>query len=243
MANVNRWMPNRLNTWDRDLLDEMERAFTEPFFGRRWSQDRNGTWGLPLDVSEREDKYVIRASIPGINPEDIDLSISDNVLTIRGNVSQSADDESENYVLRERRMGSFTRSVTFPMPVDSDAAEAMCEHGVLTIHLPKAATARPRRINIGGGAPRRQTIEAQAPGAPNGHAAGSQGWTEGQARPGRQSTEARREGEGWTEGQSDTGSGTNVPRSSGWTEGQSQQWDEKTPHSEGWTEGMDKAQS
>ena len=256
MANINRYSPGRLSPWDRDWFDEMERAFSEPYFGRRGQGDRD--WGLPLDVSEREDRYVVRASIPGINPDDVDLSISDNVLTIRGSLTQSADDQSENYVLRERRLGNFTRSVTFPMAIDANKAEASCEHGVLTISLPKAETARPRRINIGGGAPGRQTIDATATSGAamaggnvatsrpdGGQTAGgtvtgsnSEGWPEGQARPGRPSTERNREGQTWTEGQSPT----NVPQSGGWTEGQSENWDEKTRHSEGWTEGMEESQ-
>ena len=206
MATINRWTPGRLSPWDRDLFDEMDRVFSEPFFGRRWDSERVSNWGLPLDVSEREDKYVVRASIPGINPDNIDLSISDNVLTIRGSMNQSTDDDNENYVLRERRMGNFTRSVTFPTAIDSNAAEANCEHGVLTIHLPKAATARPRRISIGGGVPGRQTIEAQTRAASpqtatnGGHAPQSEGWPEGQARPGRPSTETNRQSQHWTEG-------------------------------------------
>ena len=243
MATINRWTPGRLSPWDRDLFDEMDRVFSEPFFGRRWDSERVSNWGLPLDVSEREDKYVVRASIPGINPDNIDLSISDNVLTIRGSMNQSTDDDNENYVLRERRMGNFTRSVTFPTAIDSNAAEANCEHGVLTIHLPKAATARPRRISIGGGAPGRQTIEAQTRAASpqtatnGGHAPQSEGWTEGQARPGRPSTETNRQSQHWTEGQGTT---TGEPRSEGWVEGQGTTANE--PQSEGWTEGMDKTQ-
>ncbi|HOU40380.1 MAG TPA: Hsp20/alpha crystallin family protein [Promineifilum sp.] len=262
MANINRWTPGRLSPWDRDLFDEMDRVFSEPFFGRRWDNERTSNWGLPLDVSEREDKYIVRASIPGINPDNIDLSISDNMLTIRGNMSQSSDDESENYVLRERRMGNFTRSVTFPTAIDANAAEASCEHGVLTIQLPKAATARPRRISIGGGAPGRQTIEAQSgmgqtqtttgttgtaarmnqtsngDQTQSGRAAGSEGWPEGQARPGRPSTETNRQSQHWTEGQGTT---AGEPKSEGWVEGQGTTANE--PKSEGWTEGMDNTQS
>lgn len=253
MATINRWTPGRLSPWDRDLFDEMNRVFSEPFFNRRWDSERMNNWGLPLDVSEREDKYVVRASIPGIDPDNIDLSISDNMLTIRGNMNQTTDDENENYVLRERRMGNFTRSVTFPTAIDSNAAEATCEHGVLTIQLPKAATARPRRISIGGGAPGRQTIEAQARPASTqgaggtsqmsagptngGRAPQSEGWPEGQARPGRPSTETNRQSQHWTEGQGTT---AGEPKSEGWVEGQGTTANE--PKSEGWTEGMEKTQ-
>lgn len=239
MANINRWTPARLSPWDRDLFDEMDRMFSEPFYGRRWDNERANNWGLPLDVSEHEDKYIVRASIPGIDPDNIDLSINDNMLTIRGNMSQSTDDEKENYVLRERRTGNFTRSVTFPTAIDAGAASADCEHGVLTIKLPKAATARPRRISIGGGAPGRQTIEAQSrmDATNGGRTPGSEGWTEGQAQPGRPSTEINRQRQNWTEGQGTT---AGEPKSEGWTEGQGTTAGE--PKSDGWTEGMEKSQ-
>ena len=99
MGNMRRWTPMRPSVWDRDVFDEMERMFEEPFFGRRGDGQQN--WGLPLDVSEREDSYVVRASIPGIDPDEIDLSISDNVLTIRGEMKHDSDQQNERYVLRE----------------------------------------------------------------------------------------------------------------------------------------------
>lgn len=244
MGNMRRWTPMRPSVWDRDVFDEMERMFEEPFFGRRGDGQQN--WGLPLDVSEREDSYVVRASIPGIDPDEIDISISDNVLTIRGEMKHESDQQSERYVLRERRMGNFTRSVSFPMAVDADRAEATCDYGVLTLRLPKAETARPRRIGIGG-RPSRQTIEGQN----NGNmttgtgaaqtargAVGSAGWPEGQAQSGTIQTERNREGQNWTEGQSTTNREDRTPQSGGWTEGQSETWDEKTPHSSGWVEGQ-----
>jgi HSP20 family protein len=240
--------------WERDVFDEMDRMFEEPFFGRRGDGQQN--WGLPLDVSEREDGYVVRASIPGIDPEELDISISDNVLTIRGEMKHEADQQNERYVLRERRMGSFTRSVSFPMAIDSDRAEAGCDNGVLTLRLPKAETARPRRIGIGGRSGR-QTIEGQSTSqastggtaanvnvagsgsmaTPTG-AVGSTGWPEGQAQTDIPQTERNREGQNWTEGQSTTNREDRAPQSGGWTEGQSETWDEKTPHSAGWVEGQ-----
>ncbi len=229
MANISRWTPRRPSMWDRDVIDEMERMFDDPFFGRRTDREQN--WGLPLDVAEGENAYIVRASIPGINPDDVDVSISDNVLTIRGEMKHQEDQQNERLVLRERRMGSFTRSVSFPMAVDADRVEASCEHGVLTLRLPKAETSRPRRINIGG----RRTIDANGDMTAG---AASQGWPEGQAQTGAVQTERNREGQTWTEGQATTGRAANTPQSGGWTEGQSETWDEKTPHSSGWTEGQ-----
>lgn len=236
MANMTRWTPRRPSSWDRDLFEEMDRMFDEPFFGRRFDREQN--WGLPLDVAEREDGYVVRASIPGLDPDDLDLSISENVLTIRGEMKGEDSQENERYVVRERRMGSFTRSISFPMAIDAERVDASCENGVLTLRLPKAETARPRRIAIGRGG--RQVIEGDTrTGGARVAQSDSAGWPEGQARTDRVQTEHNREGQGWTEGQSTTGREHRAPQSGGWTEGQSETWDEKTPHSEGWTEGME----
>lgn len=255
MANMSRWTPRRSSLWDRDLFDEMDRIFEDPFFGRG-SRGDNQNWGLPLDVAENENSYIIHASIPGIDPDDVDVSISDNVLTIRGELTGENTDENDRFVLRERRMGSFTRSVSFPMAVDAEHVEASCNNGVLTLRLPKAETARPRRINIGRGSGR--TIEGQnmglgagaseyAPAGMRSSAGGARtargatgdgsGWTEGQTDDARPSTESNREGQGWTEGMATEREET-APQSGGWTEGQSETWDEKTPHSSGWTEGQ-----
>jgi len=244
MGNLRRWTPMRPSLWDRDVFNEMDGMFEEPFFGRRGDGQQN--WGLPLDVSEREDSYVVRASIPGIDPDEIDISLSDNVLTIRGEMKHEADQQSERYVLRERRMGNFTRSVSFPTAIDADRAEASCDYGVLTLRLPKAETARPRRIGIAG-RPARQTIAGQGTtsvavgtgaGSSTTVAPNSAGWPEGQAETGTVHTERNREGQNWTEGQSTTNREERAPQSGGWTEGQSETWDEKTPHSSGWTEGQ-----
>jgi len=252
MANMSRWSPRRSSLWDRDLFDEMDRVFEDPFFGRG-GRTENQNWGLPLDVAENEGSYIIHASIPGIDPEDIDVSISDNIVTIRGELTGENNDESDRYVLRERRMGSFTRSVSFPMAVDAEHVEASCSNGVLTLRLPKAENARPRRINIGRSG--RQTIEGQTMNRPaysagdaqssagggirtrQGAIGDSRGWPEGQASGDTPSTESEREGQGWTEGMASNREET-APQSGGWTEGQSETWDEKTPHSSGWTEGQ-----
>jgi HSP20 family protein len=104
--------------------------------------------GLALDVAENENAFTIRASVPGINPDDIDITLSDNVLTIKGEFKQEKDVEEEKYHLRERRYGSFGRSVTLPVPVQSDAVEANYDSGVLTLNIPKAEESKPRRISV-----------------------------------------------------------------------------------------------
>ena len=99
-------------------------------------------------MAEKDDAFVVKASIPGINADDLEITLSDNVLTIKGEIKADEDIEEEQYHVRERRYGSFMRSVTLPTPVDADAVEATYEHGVLTLTVPKAEEAKPKRIAI-----------------------------------------------------------------------------------------------
>ena len=105
-------------------------------------------WTLPLDVSENADGYIIKASLPGVNPGDIDISLTDNVLTIKAEVKEEKDIEEAKYHLRERRFGSFLRSITLPTAVDDDKVEAVYEDGVLTLTIPKAEAVKPRKIAV-----------------------------------------------------------------------------------------------
>jgi HSP20 family protein len=176
------------------MFEEMNRFFESPF-GRRFENwGSNQMWNLPLDVVEKENEYVIRASIPGMNPDDLDISISDNVLTVRGQTRQADDVEEERYLMRERRYGSFTRSISFPTTIDSNNAEATCENGELVLRLPKAEAARPRRINIGGG---QRVIEGRT-------GARGAGYAEGQAATAADRARTTTPGEGYAEGQAVT---------------------------------------
>lgn len=224
MANIiRRNRMQRPSWWDREIFDEMDRFFESPF-GRRydnWGTDQ--MWNLPLDVMEKEAEYVIRASIPGMDPDDLDISISDNVLTVRGQTKHSDDVEEDRYLLRERRYGSFTRSITFPMTVDADKAEATCENGELVLRLPKADAARPRRINIGGG---RRVIEGQTDGGRARTTTPGEGFAEGQAETtGSDPIRTTAPGEGFAEGQAETtgaDQARTTPMGKGFAEGQAE---------------------
>ena len=102
---------------------------------------------IALDVTEGEDVYTVVASIPGINPDDVNIVMEDDVLTIEGQIA-SNDDEDMKYHLRERRYGSFKRSIRFPLTVDADAITADYDRGLLTLSVPKAEIVKPRRIEI-----------------------------------------------------------------------------------------------
>jgi len=100
-------------------------------------------------TSETEDNYLIKASLPGVKPEDVEITVHGETLTIRAQSKAEEEKKGEQWHLRERRFGSFQRSVTLATPVNSDQAQAHYEHGVLTLTLPKSEAAKPRQIKIG----------------------------------------------------------------------------------------------
>lgn len=228
MTNLTRWNPNRLGWWDEDPFEEVDRFFNLPF-GRRLSRwDGTRTQSLPMDVIEEQDAYVVKASIPGIDPDDLEITFNDNILTVRGQTNHSDERQGEHYIVRERRSGSFARSLTFPMSVDGDNIEASIDNGELYLRVPKAATARTRRINVVRGDGRHHGVGVEAD---------SEGWVEGQATTDRPSTESNRYRQRWTEGQ-ETDPGRPEEHSAGWVEGQQTIPGSDAPSSEGWIEGQ-----
>ena len=147
MAALTRWEPMRELATMRQVMDRM---FDEDMFRLAGGWDRSGgeAVSLALDVAEKDDAYVVKASLPGVNPEDVDITLADNVLTIRGETKADNEIKEEHYHLRERRFGSFTRSVALPNAVDADKIEAVNENGVLTLTLPKAEVVKPKQIKI-----------------------------------------------------------------------------------------------
>ena len=105
-------------------------------------------WPAPLDVVADGDDFVVRASMPGVAPENIQVSIEDNVLTIRGETASHFETTEGNYLMRERRAGSFHRSLRLPDTVDQDKAEPRYEHGVLTVSLPKAEAKKAKQFEV-----------------------------------------------------------------------------------------------
>ncbi|MBI2941124.1 MAG: Hsp20/alpha crystallin family protein [Chloroflexi bacterium] len=132
------------------LRDAMDRLFQESFIRPGgWMPGIDGA-GVPVDVQETEDAYVVTASLPGWKPESISIAVQNGILTISGEHAPAEQNEKGKvYHVRERVTASFSRSFTFPAPVDADKAEARYENGVLTLRLPKAERAKPRRIKLG----------------------------------------------------------------------------------------------
>ena len=144
MTALSRWDPSREMMTMRQFMD---RFFSDPVPGNFWGTGSSNQ-GFALDVAEEADDYVIKASVPGVKPEDIDVTIADNVLTIRGESKDDQESKDENYHVRERRFGSFSRSISLPATVDADKVDANCENGVLTLRLPKSEAVKPKRINV-----------------------------------------------------------------------------------------------
>jgi len=97
---------------------------------------------------ENDDGYVVKASVPGVDPENLDVTLEDNVLTIKAEVMSEEVTEDEQVHIRERRTGSFSRSLRFPMDVNSDGIEATYTNGVLSLNVPKAEEVKPKQISI-----------------------------------------------------------------------------------------------
>jgi len=137
-----------LETWreamNRFFDDEFFRGFDlAPVFGE------SGWQTLALDLSEDENSLKVKASLPGLNPDNVEISIQDNVLTIKGETKAETEQKEEGkYYLHERRYGGFHRAVRLPVEVNADAAEAVFANGVLTLTLPKAEEVKPKRITI-----------------------------------------------------------------------------------------------
>ena len=140
MTTLVRWNPVRRRP---SLINEFDRLFETPAM---WQAPRN--LGVALDVTEKDDVYAVKASVPGLNPDDIEITLEDNTLTIQGEFKSEEESEDSQYHLREIRTGSFSRTVKFPVLVNAEAVEAQYEHGVLTLTVPKAEEVKPKRIGI-----------------------------------------------------------------------------------------------
>lgn len=133
------------------------RSTLDWLFEDPWGE--GGSWPsatMPsIDMRETDDAFVVEAELPGVKPDDVDVTLDGRTLVIRGEYGpeeRSDDTKQGRYLVRERRSGVYTRAVTLPGAVDSDRAETSFENGELTLTLPKAPEARTRRIPISGGA-------------------------------------------------------------------------------------------
>ena len=143
MANLIRFDPFRELQGIHSAMDQL---FDTSFIRNRGVWPR--AWDFPMDVFENENSYVIKASIPGINPDDLEVIFENNVLTVKGEVSADQDVENVRFHLRERTFGEFSRSVSLPTSIDDEKIQAEYEAGVLKLTLPKSEEAKPKRIQV-----------------------------------------------------------------------------------------------
>jgi HSP20 family protein len=146
---IERWDPFREAV---SLGDAMNALFRESFIRPSSGLGQTGAGLLPLDVAENENEFVVKASLPGVKPEDVQITVHGDTLTIHGESKADEEKKGDRWHLRERRFGQFQRSLSLSIPVDSDKARAQFDHGVLTLVLPKSEQAKPRQIKIGGAA-------------------------------------------------------------------------------------------
>lgn len=146
----------------RSLQDEVNRLFASSF-NRNDNELMRGAWNPSVDIFENKDQLVLEAELPGMNPEDVNISIENNILTIHGERKFEKKDEGDNFHRVERSYGSFTRSFTLPPTVSSENANAEFENGILRLTLAKREEAKPRRIEIKANSEAKaKTIETKA---------------------------------------------------------------------------------
>jgi len=141
----------KLVRWDplQELLamsNRLNRTVNDPYTPR--TEDSFGAWAPPVDILERQDHLVIRAEVPGVHKEDMDVRIENGVLTLHGERKEEQETKEENAHLTERVYGSFTRSFSLPTTVDATKVTATYKDGVLEVTVPKVETAKPKKVEI-----------------------------------------------------------------------------------------------
>jgi len=143
MSNLTRWEPMRNVMTLREAMDRLfDDAFTRPV-------GLSGFSAIPaIDMYQTSDEVVVKAALPGLKPEDVQISVTADVLTLRGEVKEEKEEKDATYHVREQRYGSFERAVMLPTDVQTEKARAEFENGILTITLPKAEAVKPKNITI-----------------------------------------------------------------------------------------------
>ncbi len=148
MSSMMRWEPSRDIVSLRDMMDRLiEDAFVTsrglglPFSGAE----------LAVDMYETKDDVVVKTALPGVKPEDVDITITGDTLMIRGETkeeNEQNESNQQNYLRRERRYGEFTRTITLPSGLQTDKAEASFDNAMLTIRIPKSEQVKPKSIKV-----------------------------------------------------------------------------------------------
>ena len=143
MTNIVRWDPF---TDLRQTMDQLfEQGFSRPW---RFLQSETYQMAMPVEIWETDEAVEVKAALPGVRPEEVDITVVHDALTIKAQHHDDAGDAKRNYHARELSYGEMGRSFTLPVSVDSDKAEARFENGMLYLHLPKSEAVRPKQIKI-----------------------------------------------------------------------------------------------
>ena len=144
MSNLTRWEPVREMMTLREAMDRLfDDAFTRPV------NLRDGGWSAPaVDMYQTDDEVVVSVALPGFKADDVQINVTGEVLTIRGELKHEDEKKDKAWHMREQRWGSFERSISLPTEVTADQAVADFENGILTITLPKAEEVKPKTINV-----------------------------------------------------------------------------------------------
>ena len=144
MSNLTRWEPVREMMTLREAMDRLfDDAFTRPV------NLRDGGWSAPaVDMYQTDDEVVVRVALPGFKADEVQINVTGDVLSLRGELKHEEDKKDKAWHLREHRWSSFERSIALPTDVKADQANADFENGILTITLPKAEEVKPKTISV-----------------------------------------------------------------------------------------------
>lgn len=130
------------------LRDAMDQLFQESFIRPNGWSAMSGQVSMPVDLWETKDAYHLRADLPGLTPEDIEINVTGDTVSLAGETKASTDVTSEGWLRQERRTGKFQRAFTLPVQIDSNAVTATFTNGVLELVLPKSEAVKPKTVKI-----------------------------------------------------------------------------------------------
>ncbi|MDB5080359.1 MAG: putative small heat shock protein [Chloroflexi bacterium] len=154
---MERWNPFR----DFDNMRQAMDRWMDDRLPNNWlNQSQSSPLSVALDIRETETGYELQASVPGVKPDDLDIQVDREMVTLRGESKAEQSRESQTYIYRERRSGTFFRTVRLPEPVDADKVEATLDHGILTVQLPKLSQSRNRRVQVRSASNQSSTVQS-----------------------------------------------------------------------------------
>jgi HSP20 family protein len=149
MTTMMRWDPFQDLRSAQDEMAQMNPTLAHALgLHTQQASGRTSAWEPALDISERKDAYLVTVELPGLKPEDLDITMEDGLLTIQGERQFTSESSEQQFHRVERRYGAFRRSITLPAQVQADHIEATFDNGVLQIVVPKAEEAKPKRIQV-----------------------------------------------------------------------------------------------